>query len=262
VIETMTKFIRPTVAKLLFPAPWLAYILLRATQGWISDLGDALVVLWPVLPYYLLGCMLVAYSQRSDRIARGRVMAALVVAAIILDQVVKSTVALLLAEDQTVPVVEGWLHLTNLHNPNQSWIAPMWYKPVHAAQAVLALPLSVLVYRYYISSRRRSLWADLALVSALIACSAYLCDTLLRGYTLDFLQIRGGLASDLKDLFVPVCIASALAELLDSENRDLLAWRGWRTELDDTSRLVKDFASFAARELRSWWPSSERERHG
>ncbi|TET52817.1 MAG: hypothetical protein E3J64_04515 [Anaerolineales bacterium] len=256
----MIRFFRPTVAKLLFAAPWLAYIVLRAAQGWVSDLQEALAALWPVLPYYCLGCVLVAYSQRSDRIAPGRGMAALIVAAIAVDQVAKGGVGLLLAEDQRVPLVEGWLHLTNIHNTAQSWVAPIWYKPLHAAQAVLVLPLSVLIYRYYISSRRRSLWADLTLLSMFTVYAAYLCDTLLRGYTLDFLLIPGIVASDFKDLFVPICIASALAELLSSEHGELLAWRGWQTERESASRLVKGFVSFAAKDLRSWWPFSDRER--
>jgi len=85
-MRTAYRFFRPTVPKLIFTAEWVAYILLRATSGQLTGLHQLMVALWPLLLFYCLGCALVAWSQRADRVASGRGLALLVVVMVVLDQ--------------------------------------------------------------------------------------------------------------------------------------------------------------------------------
>jgi len=250
-MQAAYKFFRPTLPKLIFTAEWMAYILLRAAGGRLTSLHQLMVGLWPLLLFYCLGCVLVAWSHRADRVASGRGLALLVVVMVALDQVSKTVTSVLLSPDATLPLVKGWLHLANVHNVAGSWLTPVWFQPVLKLAAMPVLPLSVIGYRYYVSSKRKSLWADLAFLGVFVGYASWLCDIYLRGYVLDFIQIPGFVTADFRDLFLSLGIC-VIIEVLD--NPDIsLRWDGWRAELESTHRLITNIAAFAAADLRSCW---------
>jgi len=252
-MQAAYQFFRPTVYKLIFTAEWVAYVLLRATGGRLTSLHQLLVGLWPLLFFYCLGCVLVAWSHRANRVASGRGLALLVVVMVALDQVSKTVASALLSPDATLPLVKGWLHLANVHNVAGSWLTPVWFKPVLILAAILVLPLSVIGYRYYdVSSERKSLWADLAFLGIFACFASWLCDVFLRGYVVDFVGIPGLVTVDFKDLFSSLAVCAIIIEMLDNPAISL-RWDGWRAELESTRRLITNFTVFAAGELRSCW---------
>jgi signal peptidase II len=190
-----------------------------------------------------------------NRVTGGRGLALLTLVIVALDQISKSVISVLLSPGATLPLVKGWLHLTNVRNVGGSWLAPAWTKPVLVVAAVLVLPLSVIVYRYYIFSKRRSLWASLAFAGIFAGYASWLCDMALRGYVIDFIQIPGVVVADLKDLFLSLGGAGVVIEVLDNPNVSL-TWAGWSAELENTQRLVTDITAFTARELHSCWVSA------
>ena len=251
-MRAVYEFFRPTVTKLILLAEWVAYILLVAAWGRLTGLRQLAAALWPLLLFYCLACVLVTWSQRTNRVASGRGLALLAVMMVALDQVSKAVVGVFLSPGATLPLVKGWLHLTNVHNVGGSLLAPVWMKPVLMVAAALVLPLSVIVYRYYTSSKRRSLWTDLAFLSIFTGYASWLCDMFLRGYVVDFIQIPGIVAADFKDLFLTLGGACVIIEILDRPGTSL-GWDGWRAELESTRRLITDVTVFAAGELRSRW---------
>ena len=255
-MQAAYKFFRPTVYKLIFTAEWAAYILHRVAGGRLTDLHQLMVALWPLLLFYCLGCALVAWSRRANRVTSGRGLALLVVVMVALDQVSKAVVSALLSPNATLPLVKGWLHLANVHNVAGSWLTPVWMKPVLILAAILVLPLSVIVYRYYVSSKRKSLWPDLAFLGIFAGYASWLCDVYLRGYVVDFVEIPGFVAADFKDLFLLLGICVVI-EVLDNPGMSL-RWDGWRVELESTRRIITDIAAFAAGDLRSWWAAARK----
>lgn len=249
-MRAVYEFFRPTVPKLILVAEWVAYILLVATWGRLIGLRQLALALWPLLLFYCLACVLVTWSQRASRVTSGRGLALLAIIMIALDQMSKCVAGALLSPGATLPLVKGWLHLTNVHNVGGSLLAPVWMKSVLLVAAALVLPLSIIVYRYYTSSKRRSLWTDLAFLSIFIGYASWLCDVLLRGYVVDFIQIPGIVAADFKDLFLTLGGACVIIEILDRPGTSL-GWDGWRAELESTRRLITDISVFAAGELRS-----------
>jgi len=247
-MQTAYKFFRPTVYKLIFTAEWVAYILLRAAGGRLTSLRQLMVALWPLLLLYCLGCALVAWSQRVNRVASGRGLALLVIVMVALDQVSKTAISMFVPPNATLPLVKGWLHLANV---TASWLTPAWFKPVLILAFVLVVSLSVIVYRYYVSSKRRSLWTDLVFLGIFAGYVTRLCDVSLRGYTLDFIQIPGLVTSDFGDLFLSLA-ACVVIEVLDNPAISR-RWDGWRAEAESTHRLITNIATFAAEDLRSWW---------
>jgi len=250
-MQTAYKFFRPTVYKLIFTAEWVAYILLRAAGGRLTSLRQLMVALWPLLLLYCLGCALVAWSQRVNRVANGRGLALLVVVMVALDQVSKTAISMFVPPNATLPLVKGWLHLANVHNVAGSWLTPVSVKPMLTLANILVLPLSVIVYRYYVSSKRRSLWTDLAFLGIFAGFASWICDVFLRGYVVDFVQIPGLVTLDFKDLFMSLDVCVVI-EVLDNPAISI-RWDGWRAEAESTHRLITNIATFAARDLRSWW---------
>ncbi|MBU2609780.1 MAG: signal peptidase II, partial [Chloroflexi bacterium] len=213
-----------------------------------TDLHQLIVALWPLLLFYCLGCALVAWSRRANRGTSGRGLALLVVVMVALDQVSKTAISVFVPPNATLPLVKGWLHLANVTG---SWLTPAWFKPVLILAIILVVSLSVIVYRYYVSSKRRSLWADLVFLGIFAGYVTRLCDISLRGYTLDFIQMPGLVTFDFGDLFLSLGLC-AVIEMLDNPGISL-RWDGWRVELESTRRINTDIAAFAAEDLRSWW---------
>ncbi len=249
-MQAIYEFFRPTVPKLILVAQWAISILLLAVGGRLAGWHQLMVVLWPLLFFYCLACILVFWSQRVERVASGRLLALLAILTVAVDQMGKGIASALLDPDATLPIVEGWLHLTNVRNVGGSWLTPVWIKPVLIIVAVLVLPLSIIVYRYYISSKRKSLWADLGFLGIFAGYTSWLCDVSLRGYVIDFILIPGVVAADLKDLFLSVGGACVVIEVLDNPGISR-RWAGLKAELGSTRRLVVDVAAFAAGEWRA-----------
>lgn len=256
-MQATYKFFRPTVHKMIFTVEWVAYILLRAIGGRLTSLHQLMVGLWPLLLFYCLGCALVAWSRRANRVTSGRGLALLVVVMVTLDQVSKTAISVFVPPNATLPLVKGWLHLANVTG---SWLTPAWSKPVLVLVIILVVPLSVIVYRYYVSSKRRSLWPDLVFLGIFAGYVTRLCDVSLRGYTLDFIQIPGLVTFDFGDLFLSLAICIVI-EVLDNPAISL-RWDGWRTEAESTHRLITNIATFAAEDLRSWWAAIGRKGKG
>ena len=251
-IKTVRAFFRPTLPKLIFGAEWVGWVLLLVARGRALSPHQLLVAFVVLLLLYTLGCALFAWSRRAKMVAGGRGLAFLVVLMVALDQSGKAAAGRLVQQNSSVPLVEGWLHFANVPNAAASWFAPAWAKPALIAAAIPVPVLAVIAYRYYVSTKRRSVWVDLSLLAFTAPQLSWLADVFLRGYVLDFVAVPGLLAANLSDLLL-LLGWSALVELLDNPEISR-RWDGWRAEYDGTRRLVRDVAAFAAEDIRSWWP--------
>jgi lipoprotein signal peptidase len=251
-MEPVHTFLKPTLPKLIFGLEWVGWVALRLAGGQVLGPHQWLVAFVVLLLLYALGCTLVAWSRRAERVASGRGLALLIFALVALDQGGKAAATQLVQQNSGVPLVEGWLHLVNVPNLAASWCMPACMKPVLFV-CVLPVPvLTIIAYRYYVSEKRRSLWADLSLIGLTAGSLSWLVDTLLRGYVLDFISVPDLIAVDLSDLYL-LLAWSVLVELL--ENPDLSRrWIGWRAEYEEACSLVRDVAAFTCRDVRSWWP--------
>ncbi|MFN2290555.1 MAG: signal peptidase II [Anaerolineae bacterium] len=250
-MKAVYRFFRPTLYKLVFTIEWLGFLLLTVALRRSIEPDLLLVALWPLLLFYGLGCALVAWSRRAERLAGGRGMVLLVVGMVALDQVSKAVAAAFLPPDTTLPVIEGWLHVANVRNTSGSWLGLAWLRPVLALAATLVLPLSVIVYRYYVYTKRRSLWVDLTFVGVFAGYVSWLIDIYVRGYVVDVIYVPGLVAVDLKDLFLSLGIC-VVVEVLDNPDISLHSG-GWRADIESTRRLVPGLAAFTAAELHTCW---------
>lgn len=218
------KHLLPTKFTLMFAAVWLAYMALELV------LGNS-VLHWPnllVITFlYLGGCLLQWLGRgryRSPKLMHLGYVAAGLVAA---DHLIKLTVHSRLAENQIVPVIPGLVNLGRVHNHSASWLAEKFHLEFLSLHLLTGLSIVMLVgavaaYRYYRGRhQQQSVWADAGAMLLAAGIFSAMLDQLLRGYTVDFINLPGLFTADIKDICLTMGMGSILAETLRSPVPDV-----------------------------------------
>jgi Lipoprotein signal peptidase len=250
----MWTFLKPTKLKMLFLVEWAVYMLIELSRAKLRTAHQLMVAGYPLIVFYLIGCMMAALARTPRRLPRWRHLLGLAVLLVALEQLVKAAVGAFIPYRGSVPIIPGWLHLAHVRNMHGSWLAREFGIGfvgigMLIAMWAIALPCFVLGFRCYAVRKRRSLWLDVAFVTIVAGVGGALCDLALRGYILDFINLPGVVTADLKDIFAYVGLAALFAELVDNPAISL-TWQGWRRELERTRRFITRFAAFSAREAR------------
>jgi lipoprotein signal peptidase len=252
-------FFKPTRIKLVFLVEWSLFIFATAVRGGLETYHHVLVAGYPLIFFYLIACALAALSQHIQQLAQSWKLLVFAGVLAISDQVIKAIITASVPYQTSIPIVNNWLYLAHEHNSRGSWVASkfnvQFYSVFNLLQWGLAIPvlfLSILCHRYYITTNRKSLWADVAFLGLFAGYVSWMCDMSLRGYIVDFIHLPGLVTADLKDILITIGVAALFAEMLDNPK---LSWRweGWRKERDDLIRLFTSLYSFAVQELREAW---------
>ena len=259
---TARAFLAPTWFKIIFVVEWAAFLVLGLLRGDLHGGRQLLVASYPLMIFYLVGCELDRLSRRGRQMGRGwklpgpvtGLVAGLVVGLLASDQLSKTLVARSLPLHSSVPIVEGWLHVAHEQNRQGSWLMSAFDAPLLsiAELAVVVVPillLLILCYRYYVKTKRGSVWADAAFVGLFAGLASWVCDVGLRGCVIDYLQLPGVVTADLKDILLAVGGAAFVVEALDSPYASW-RWEGWRAEGKKLRQAVVGFARFSAQEVR------------
>ena len=253
-MHILRAFLRPTRLKLLFLLEWTIFILIELCRGRLRTGHDFLVAGYPLLFFYLIGCIMAAPAGRAYRPPRWRYLLGLAVWLVIAEQAVKAAVGAFIPWKASVPLLPGWLQLAHVRNMRGTWLLNElnvdWVGiGLLIAGLIILLSCFVMGCLYYAARQRRSRWMDAAFVFITAGIGGALADLVFRRYILDFINLPGITTADLKDIFLTLGLASLFAELLEN---GMLSWRwlGWRRELDDTRRLIGDFVAFLRKETR------------
>jgi lipoprotein signal peptidase len=247
-------FLRPSIPKLFFLVEWLLLMLYTLVWGDISLQGALAGSILPLAFFYLVGSTLSDLSRHEQHIARGARLHLLAIILASIDQLIKIAVNLGIPYQGSLPIIQGWFHIANERNLHGSWLlATLDLDIISTAMLIVfILPflLGILVgYGYYTTRHRKSVWADVAYLGLFSGLLSALCDLILRGYTLDFLQIPGIVSADLKDMFITLAIASFFVEVYTNPNVSLLRWQGWRQEITAHRQLIADVFSYTRQEV-------------
>jgi len=252
----VVAFLKPTRTKLVFLVQWVLFIVITVARGELETNHQILVAGYPLVFFYLVACALAALSQHIRQIAQRWRLLVFAIGLTILDQVIKTIITAFVPYQTSIPIVSNWLYLAHERNFHGSWIASAFnvqfvsvFNLMQWGLAISVLFFSILCHRYYITTNRKSLWADVAFLGVLASNASWICDMSFRGYILDFINLPGLVTADLKDILVAIGAAAVFAETLDNPE---LSWRwaGWQKERDDLIRLVTSLRSFSIQELR------------
>ena len=246
----MVAFLKPTRIKLIFLVEWTLFILISAAQGKLKTNHQVLVASYPLVFFYLVGCMLAVLSRRLRPFSQTWILFVFAIGLTLLDQVIKVIVVALVPYQAPIPIIKNWLYLTQERNSFGSWIISFFNMQdrsiilVQWGVAICVLICSILCLRYYTTTNRESLWADVAFVGIFVATASWICDMFSRGHIVDYINLPHLVTADLKDIVAAVGVAAFVVETIDNPN---LSWRwmGWQKEKDDLIRFVKRFCRFS-----------------
>lgn len=258
-MPAILKFFKLTIIKSLFLLEWFLFVLLISIRGKLKTDIQLLSAVYPFLFFYLIACMLSAISQYRRQLARGGSLYAIAISLILLEQVIKGIVAHTIKVNASVPILDGLLHISNVHNDRGSWIVAFFDMQLETAPLLTHIGLAMIfilglifLHRFYVTARRRSLWADVAFLGLFSGYAGYLSDMTTRGYILDFISLPNVVAADLKDIFLAIGLAAFCAEIVDNPELswlEAIRWRGWKQEWGGLVRFSKEFFRFTIQEM-------------
>lgn len=225
-MSARVAWLKPTKIKLIFLLEWSLFLLIEIAKGKLKSGHSLLVAAYPFLFFYLVACVLVGLSQRTDQIAQSWKLLALAAGLVLLDQSIKIIVTISIPNNASIPIVKNWFHLAHVHNYSGSWIAGTFNLPgavvirsVQWLAIISVLALSIVCHRYYSTHHRQSLWIDVAFLGVFTAYASWVWDMAFRGYVIDFVQLPGLVTADLKDILISISAAAVVAEVLENHQR-------------------------------------------
>lgn len=214
----MLSFLGPTRAKVIFCVEWTLFIGIQLLRGELVSIHRVLVTVYPLLFFYLVGCVLASVAERRQQLAAGLKLPALAAALALADQLIKAGVVARIPLGESIPLVDGWLHLGHARNAQGSWLLSMW--SVEANRLLLIAVVSVILlaaipyHRGHVRVNGRSAWADVAFIGLFAGCASWLADMALRGHIVDYIALPGVVVADLKDILLAAGIAALFVESL------------------------------------------------
>jgi lipoprotein signal peptidase len=246
-------FLKPNLIKLVFLVEWALFILIELLRGELESGRQILVASYPLVLFYLLACGLVVLSRRTQQLARSWKLLGVALGLALVDQFSKGLVVSFIHYQESIPVIKGWLHIAHEYNLKGSWVAEAFnlklVVPLTLVTVVGILLGSGIGYRYYVSTHRQSVWADIAFVGLFAGAASWVFDMGVRGHILDYIQLPGVVTADLKDILVAVGAAAFFAEWIENP-RVSLQWKGWRREWRELRQLVANLTHFTLEEMR------------
>lgn len=253
-IAKILTFLKPDIIKLFFLVEWILLVLYSLV--W-DDLSLKIAVTGSFLPlafFYLLASMLSAISQDRQRLANGANLHLLALALAFIDQLGKVIVSLSKPYQDSHSILPGVFNIANERNLYGSWLLEKLDFHLNASIILVffVLPfllVTLLVHSYYTNRHHQSVWVDAAYLGLFSGLLSAAVDMLLRGYTLDYLQIPGIVTADLKDVLITIAIASIFAEGYTNPDTSLLRWYGWHKEIIASRQLVEDVFDYTRQEI-------------
>jgi lipoprotein signal peptidase len=179
---------------------------------------------------------------------------ALVCLLVIVDQVTKASVRKALTPGGSISLISDALHITFVQNyKGFSWwvpTLPIWVKTVFRVVLICIALLAFPVYSFYTQTRRRSIWADIAVVGITTSAWGHLMDDLFVPYTTDFIQVFHSPSANLADVYSYVGIGALAVEIVSAFRVRKRRGEAFRHLLADAVRTRKEFLEFVIRGMR------------
>lgn len=179
----------------------------------------------------------------------------LIVLLVAADYVSKSFVQINLDPGESIPLVGDFLKVTYVPKYSGfSWFMPplpVWMQ-VGFQLFLLFLALAAFpVYLFYTSTRRRSLWTDLAFIFLLTSFLGHSINDYLLRFTVDFLQVLNSPTANFADLYAYVGIGALLVEVVQVYSQRKPRWEGMRSFYMHLRTTRKEFIEFTKDSIRN-----------
>lgn len=188
---------------------------------------------------------------RANLLTRSLLIALLVTA----DYVSKSFVQVNLEPGESMPLVGDLLKVTYLPNYSGfSWFVPplpVWMQVGFQFTLLFLAMAAFPVYLFYTSTRRRTLWTDLAFIFLVASFLGHSINDYLLGFTVDFIQVLSSPTANFADLYAYIGIGALLVEALQVYSQRKPRWEGMRSFLIHIRSTRREFIDFVRESIRN-----------
>jgi lipoprotein signal peptidase len=173
---------------------------------------------------------------------------------VVIDIVTKTVVRKSLTPGDSVLLIDDVLRIAFFQNfKGFSWWVPnlpSWVAVVFQVVLIFIVAAAFPVYIFYTETRRRSLWADIAVVGIVASFCGHLSDNIFSSYTVDFIQLFHSPSANFSDVYSTVGIGALAIEMILVFRLRNHEWRGFRNLVRRGMRVRKEFLGFIKNRIR------------
>lgn len=248
---TMKMIFRKPLWKVIgiFNSMWLAYYILELLSGNIIGIGSILInLIVPMLFLTFMACIFYSLSQINVSGFSCKTTLLTIFILIILEQGTKAIIRSTTNIGTSFALISDWLYFYPVLNTLGSWGASRFGLTlgirVFLVLNIMAIPLIVQIYRFYIKENSASFWADIAFVLCFSGTVCSMIDKMFFGGSLDFLMLKGLFVADIKDFYLTLSIGCLLAEIFLNSKIDM------KDSIKDDLDLIKRFVKFNINDIK------------
>ena len=164
------------------------------------------------------------------------------------DYISKALVQTNLSPGESISLVGNFLRITYVQNYSGfSWFVPEMPGWVQIGFQIFLFILAIVafpVYLFYTSTRRQTLWTDVAFVCLVASFFGHSVIDVFFPYTVDFLQVFHSPCANFADLFSYIGIGALMIEVVHISSLKKKRWKGLHQFLLDERNTLREFFDF------------------
>lgn len=235
----------------IFISMWMVYYVLELFCGNIQ--GTYAILINLIIPILFLSIMAaIFYCISTKRIAKfnSKKIVLIIFILIIIEQgtklIIRSTPSIV----SNYELIVNWLYFYPVLNTSGSWGASRFGLTfgikVFLIINIIAIPLVVQIYRFYVKENGPSFWGNITFVLCFSGIVCSMIDKMFFGGSLDFLMLKGLFVADIKDFYITLSIGCLLIEIfLTSSFKS-------KSSFKDDFDLLKKFVMFNINNLKGF----------
>jgi signal peptidase II len=233
----------------IFVSMWLAYYILELLSGNIHGIYSVLInLIIPTLFLSIMAAIFYYISIKSITEFNSKKIILITFILIIIEQGTKLIIRNTLGIGSNYEIITNWLYFYPLLNTLGSWGASRFGLTlgikVFLIINIIAIPLVVQIYRFYIKENTPSFWVNVTFVLCFSGIVCSMIDKMFFGGSLDFLMLKDLFVADIKDFYITLSIGCLLVEiLLNSKFQS-------KSSFKDDWDLLKGFVMFNINDLK------------
>lgn len=233
----------------IFDSMWLVYYILELICGNIQGIGSILLnLIIPVLFLSITASIFYALSLKDIHESGYKKTLITIFLLIIIEQGAKLIIRASTSIGTSFELIPDWLYFYPLLNTLGSWGASRFGLTlgikVFLVINILAIPLFIQIYRFYIQENGPSFWANIAFVLCISGAICSMLDKMFFGGSLDFLMLKPLFVADIKDFYITLSIGCLLSELFLNPKIES------KSSYKDDVQLFKDFVMYNINEFK------------
>lgn len=233
----------------IFVSMWLVYYILELISGNIQGIyAAAMNLIIPALFLALMAGIFYTMSIKSSPGLKSNKIFLIILVLIIIEQGLKLLIRITGNMEASYELIHNWLYFNPVLNTLGSWGASRFGLTLGITAFliinIIAIPLVLQIYRFYIKENTPSFWVSNAFILCFSGIICSMIDKMFFGGSLDFIMLKNLFVADIKDFYITLSIGCLLVELLLQNMPDS------KSSIKDDLDLLKRFLAFNLNDIK------------